>query len=424
MLNEIRVPCPIFNPLMCVCVCGSLNKFIVHHFSSIFHSLLCFCKNFNGFCIENWNHFVEISFLLFWSIFIFCAEISFIQTTKDYSSIRFTFQWNFSMFLSTSSFSSLIIIRKADRWALDGEGTRLVERTAQKWQKLLFQINLVAQSLCSLCGFNSRCHFSAAFDEKLPRHFIESSSKESRVELATKRVAKKANDLNLIQICWFVASPFRSLSWHQELVVSVTMQSNPIQYNHESDKHRQCRLSWEMWKNVSNGFMSEKHFSRIPYHPSTILSRQKISRFQSFLLFHSFFVKIYKKRDWEVLITILTYSFVISTCCWCFYCVSGSTQCCLISLHAFNNLHSKVIRNVQAMFFISLSSTVPTNNDNKHSRLKLEEEMFINKPLAHNTKTRLEKYHRRRKNSLRLKAKITKEISFLCVDFHALSVER
>lgn len=175
--------------------------------------------------------------------------------------------------------------------------------------------------------------------------------RESRVELATSR--KKANDSDLIQICWFVASPSRfELALRVGCIRNHAIQSYPI-----SDNHRRCRLGWEMWKNFCNGFMSEKHFSRIAYHPSTILSRLKICRFQTFLLFHSFFVKTYKKRDWELLITILTYSFVISTCCWCCYGVSGSSQCCPITLHAFNNLPSKAIRNVQAMFSISSSST-------------------------------------------------------------------
>lgn len=293
------------------------------------------------------------------------------------------------------------------------EGTRLVERTAQKWQSYCFRIiswlNLcvvcVALTLPLFCRFWQSC-----LDTSLNHHW------KSRDELGTS--SKKANDLDHIQICWFTASPsevwvdFEScISYHA--ILSYIWQTSSVSFR------------WEMWKNFSNGFMSEKHFSRIPYHPSTILSQWKICRFQTFLLFDSFFVKIYKKRDWELLIAILTYSFVISTCCWWCYGVSGSTQCCLIPLHALDNLPSKAIRNVQAMFSISSSSTATSTTTMEEVKVRRRNvyQQTVSEPLAHNTNTRF-KYHRRRKNSLRLKVTITKEISFLCVDFHALSVER
>lgn len=123
-------------------MCGSLNKFIVHHSVSIAFE--------HSFQWLHANRFMEISLLPFISVFVsfFLRKNLPIQMTKDYASIRFTFQWNFSIFLSSpfASNHQQSKIRYHGRFAK----RHSTSWTAWKWQKLLFQINLEAQSLCSL----------------------------------------------------------------------------------------------------------------------------------------------------------------------------------------------------------------------------------------------------------------------------------
>lgn len=119
-------------------MCGALNKSIVHR-----------CLSDRALAA---NRFVEISLLLFISISTFLRTNLAIQTTKDYSSIRFTFQWNFSTFqFSSRRRRSPLITSSTSRYHGRRTGKRLsTSWAAWKWQKLLFRFNRVARSLCSL----------------------------------------------------------------------------------------------------------------------------------------------------------------------------------------------------------------------------------------------------------------------------------
>lgn len=157
--------------------------------------------------------------------------------------------------------------------------------------KLLFQLNLGAQSLCSWWFSNPRSSFFS------PRHFIQSwlrDERESKIRIQIHRH-------RIIENCWI------SLSTHPRMV-SAYRQSE----SESGSISTLVSLSYGLnnVKECSNGFMSDKHFLQSSYHEPTIAyQRQQIDRFQSFSLLFTRFSWKCLKRDWELVITILTYSF-------------------------------------------------------------------------------------------------------------------
>ena len=161
------------------------------------------------------------------------------------------------------------------------------------------------QSLCSLWWLLVPPSFFPL------RHFIESSSRA--------RVWKGTNDFFsiaiVVWICWFPPNPPPS-------------EPSRVVYQFQSiifQSGRREISSLVSLQECSNGFMSEKHFSQIPYHPATILSRQQICRFQSFSFSLVFREIVYGTRlriryhDLDVLAFPSLHS------------VSRSIQCCPIT---------------------------------------------------------------------------------------------
>lgn len=145
-------------------------------------------------------------------------------------------------------------------------------------------------------AFSPSVFFSFAASTNIDaRHFIESSSK-AELKSSEKHKMIFFHFYRNQRSKYADSSPPDITHWGLFVSVSIHILIRETK-NASSMSLQEC----------SNGFMSEKHFLRISYHSATILSHNKSAVFKVFL-FHSFFVKLYMERDWEFVITILTYS--------------------------------------------------------------------------------------------------------------------